>query len=208
MMEDPKWFPRLADVPTVGYTSHPDVDRQGLPGHDLTPQVDTFDFEAKPDRWLSWPTAEGSTSQSPASAWCSFDDSRHMSAADVLRRTYEALELPGTASDYHFALLRSYQTLWTRFRDQPPTLLDLEQLFLTDIALVESRSDILQPGGDDDKFWASVPAFHYLIQLYEREGYVEDALAIARRGAVLRQGDADVQRLELRVTSLRDETAS
>lgn len=162
-MEDTKWFRRLAEVPKVGYASQPDVDRRRLPGHDLRPQVDTFDFEGKPDRWLSWPTAEGSSSQSPVSAWCSFDDSRHMSAADVLRRTYEALELPGTASDYHFALLHSYQTLWTRCRDQAQVLLEFERLCLTDIALVESRPDILQMGGEDEKFWASVPAFRYLI---------------------------------------------
>jgi hypothetical protein len=207
LMEDSRWFARLAEVPKVGYTGHPGVHRRSLPGHDVRPEIGSFNFEGKPDRFLHWPTAGGGGSQSPASAWCTFDHSRHTGANEILRRTYEALELPGTASDYHFALLHSYQTLWTRFRQQPQTLLDFERLCLTDIALVESRPDILQIG-DDQEFWASVPAFYYLIQLYEREGYIEDALAIARRGAVLRQGDADVQRLEQRLASLREESAS
>lgn len=202
------WFSRLADVPKVGYPGHLSVDRQRLPGHDLQPRIDTFDFDGTPHRSLSWLTDDGSTSQSPASAWCSFDDPRHTTATDVLRRIYEALELPGTAADYHFALLHSYQILWSQFRQLAEILPELERLCLLDAALVESRPDILQVGGEDETFWARVPAFHYLIRLYELEGYVEDALAIARRGAALRQGDDDVQRLEQRISALQAENAS
>ncbi len=207
-MEDTNWFARLADVPKVGYRGHPNVDRRRLPGYDLQPQIDTFDFDGMRHRSLSWPTAEGSTSQSPASAWCSFDEPRHATAADVLRRIYEVLELPGTAADYHFALLQAYEILWSQFRQQPEILAELERLCLLDIALIESQAAILQMGGEDGTFWARVPAFHYLIRLYELEGYVEDALAIARRGAALRQGDDDVQRFEERAAALQGENAS
>lgn len=205
-MEDTKWFARLADVPKVGYRGYSNVDARRLPGHGTKPCVETFDFDGTLHRSLNWPTAEGSTSQSPASSWCSFDEPRHATAADVLRRIYEALELPGTAADYHFALLHSYEILWNRFREQPDLLLELEQLLLLDIALVESRPNILQMGGENETFWASVPAFYHLMRLYEREGYVEDALAIARRGAALRQGGDDLRRLEQRVAALSAES--
>ena len=207
-MEDVRWFSRLADVPSLGYRGHPNVDRRSLPGHDMKPQVDTFDFDGTRHRSLYWPTAEGSTSQSPASAWCSFDDPPQTTAAHVLRRIYEALELPATAADYHFALLNSYETLWKRFREQADLLPELEQLLLLDIALVESRPDILQIGGENETFWANVPAFYHLMRLYEREGYLDDALSIARRGVALRQGGDDVQRLEQRVAELRAESLS
>lgn len=207
-MEDTEWFAHLADVPKVGYPGHPTVDRRSLPGHDIKPQVDTCEIDGTPHRSISWPTAEGSTSQSPASAWCSSDDPQHTTVADVLRRIYEAVELPGTAADYHFALLHSYRILWSRFRQRAEILPELECLCLLDLALVESRPDILRMGGEDETFWASVPAFHYLIRLYEFEGYVEDALAIARRGSALRQGDDDVQRLEQRVAAIQSEKAS
>jgi hypothetical protein len=205
-MEDTKWFARLADVPSLGYRGHPNVDRRRLPGHDTRPRVDRFDFDGTLHSSLNWPTAEGSASQSPVSARCSFDDPRHATAVDVLRQIYEALELPGTAADYHFALLRSYEVLWSRFREQPDLLPELEQLLLLDIALVEARPDILQMGGENETFWAGVPAFHHLVRLYEREGYLEDALAIARRGAPLRQGGDDLRRLEQRVATLSAES--
>jgi hypothetical protein len=205
-MEDTKWFARLAEVPKVGYFGHPNVDPRRLPGHGTKPKVESFDFDGTLHRSLYWQTAEGSTSQSPASAWCSFDDPRHATAAGVLRRIYEALELPGTAADYHFALLHSYEILWNRFRERADLLPELEQLLLLDIALVESRPDILQIGGEDQTFWANVPAFYHLMRLYEREGYLEDALAIARRGAALRQGGDDLQRLEQRVVALSAES--
>ncbi len=205
MMDDTKWFTCLADVPQVGYRANPSVNRRALPGHDARPEVHTFEFDGREDRSLSWPTPDGSTSQSPASAWSSIGESRHTTSGEALRRIYEALELPGTATDYHFALLNAYGLLWSRSREDVQLLDELEQLLLLDVALVESRPDILQLGIEDDTFWAAVPAFYHLMSLYEREGYLVEALAIARRGAALRQGGEDVQRLEDLLAGLRAE---
>lgn len=204
-MDDTKWFSRLAEVPQVGYCSNPSVDRLALPGHDARPDVHSFDFNGELNQSLSWPTAEGSTSQSPASAWYSFGDSRHPTSAEVFRRVYEALELPGTATDYHFAILHAYGILWSRLREDVCVLEELERLLLLDVVLVESRPDILQLGGEDETFWAAVPAFYHLMTFYEREGYVADALGIARRAAALRQGGEDVERLEDSLAGLRAE---
>ena len=52
-----------------------------------------------------------------------------------------------------------------------------------------------------------VPTFDYLTRLYEREGLYEDALDIAKRGAALEQGEADVTRLEQLVRGLQEEDA-
>jgi hypothetical protein len=189
-MEDIRWFPRLAEVPNIGYIGHPGVDRRTLPRHDSEPRVNTFSFDGELDRSLSWPTENGETSQSPASAWSSL------------------AELPGTATDYHYALLRSYQVLWGLRRGQPEILADLERLCLLDIALAEARPVVARINGEGEGRWLSIPAFSYLVQLYERDGFLEDALGIAKRGAALGQGESEVGRLEERLASIRAETAS
>lgn len=206
-MQDTKWVPRLADVPQVGYSGHSSVDRRRLPGHDIRPEICTSDFDPTLGKWLMWPTAGGSTSASPARNWFAVDDRQRVGASIILRQIRETLELPGTAADYHFSLLAACQTLWRRFRHDAGTLLALEELCLLDIVLVEARQDIVNDGTSDDPEWLSIPVFDVLIQLYEREGYIQDALAIARRGANLGQDDDQVQRLEQCVAALRAERA-
>jgi hypothetical protein len=206
-MDDIHWFTRLADISQVGYSGQTSVDRRSIPGHDIRPEIRTSDFDPTLGQWLMWPTAGGSTSASPASGWFTADDRQHVSASIILRRIRETLELPGTAADYHFALLAACQILWRRFRHDADTLLALEELCLLDIALVEARQDIVNDGTADNPQWLSIPAFDVLTRLYEGEGYIQDALAIARLGAKLGQDDDQVQRLEESVAALGAERA-
>ena len=61
-----KWYPRLADVPKLGYEGSPGVDRTRLPGFDLKPRVERYEWDGKIRESLSWPMKNGSTSAAPA----------------------------------------------------------------------------------------------------------------------------------------------
>ncbi len=204
-MEDAVWFARLADLPGIGYEGHPAVDRQTLPQHDAKPEVQTFSYDGKPQRSLFWTTSTGASSQSPASAWASHSDPR-TATADALRRLYEALELPGRPTDYHFALLGGYELLWARRRKEPAVLPELERLCLLDIRLVEKFPGIILEMIPGQQFAARVPAFHYLVYLYSREGFLEEALAIAKLGDKLGQGDHDLREIGQRIADLEQES--
>src|SRR5690242_2972974 len=98
----PVWYRRLADVPGVRYPGSPGVDRRRLPGHNAVPTVSGYEFDGKRTETLSWSTTDGITSASPAQRHAIAD--QHVTTPAVLGRLREALELPGQASDYHFAL--------------------------------------------------------------------------------------------------------
>jgi hypothetical protein len=192
------WFPRLAAIPGVNYAGHPDIDRTKLPGHCAKPRIQTLSFGGETHVSAMWNLPDGgATSQSPAAGWSSTD--LRGSPAGFVRRVYEALELPGAASDYHFALLRAYEELWSMRRGEPEILAELERLCLLDIALVEARPEIIGYTGAAKGVASRVPAFEHLVFLYEGEGFLKDALDIARRAAACGQGTQDVERLEARI---------
>jgi hypothetical protein len=145
-----------------------------------------------------------STTQSPAASWAS-SGSPDASWPDVLRRLYESLELPGSASDYHFAILRTTEDLWNRRRQDPDVLPEVECLCLLDIKLVETLPGVGLSSAEDEPIILYIPAFGYLVRLYEREGFIEDALQIARRGTALGQKSDEEQRLETLLRELEAE---
>ena len=188
-----EWFPRLAAIAGVGYAGHPDIDRRKLPGQSAKPHVEVLSFGGEDHVSAMWSLPNGATtSQSPASAWAATEP--NCSSSDVVRRVYEAMELPGQAADYHFALLQAYGKLWSFRRHEPQILPDFEALCLLDIALIEARPEIIIDGPGDSAL--RVPAFEYLIRLYEGEGFFRDALDIARRAADCGQSSDDEERLE------------
>ncbi len=207
-MNDIHWYERLGNVPGVAYEGHPDVDRRKLPQHDAKPSMESFVFDGRTQRSLSWKTHEGSNSRSPAAGWAGGDDPRNTSAAQLLRRLYEAIELPGTISDYHFAMLGAYQELWSRRRREPEILPELEKILLLDIALVEAHPKSITFDTQGEKFVPRVPAFEYLVALYEREGFLHEALEIAKRAVKAGQGSSDEERLSERIAVLDAEDES
>jgi hypothetical protein len=203
-MGDIEWYDRLASVPGVGFEGHPDVDRRALPQYNVKPTVNTFEFDGKTHRSLSWKTRDGSTSQSPAAAWASSDlDS--LEGDQVIRRMYQAVELPGTVSDYHFAMLGTYQLLWARRNREPELLPELERIMLLDISLVEAQSASIAFEVQGETTMPSVPAFHHLVSLYEREGFFHEALDIAKRAVKAGQSSADEERLIEQIAQLEAE---
>lgn len=199
-------FAGLSKVPGVGYECPPGIDRRALPRVNARPRISTSRLEGKPRTYVSWDLPGGGcTSQSPTSDWAT-SGPEDAPWPDVVRRLHEALELPGSGSDYHFALLSTTDVLWGRCRQDPDVLPVLERLCLLDIKLLEARPEIARVEREDDEsFGLHVPAFGYLIRLYEQEGMIEDALRIARRGTALGQRPADVERLEARLRDLEAE---
>jgi hypothetical protein len=197
----------MAAVPGVGYGGQPQIDPKRLPGYGARPRVrKSSDGEDLAGVYVTWELPGGeTTSLSPVASHTSFGE--RQAWADVLRQVYEALELPGTPSDYHFALLRAYELLWKQRRESPEVLPHIERLCLLDIALVENRPETVRHSDGPTPFTARVPAFSYLTTLYEREGFLNEALTIARRAADLGQGDEDFRRLAERVRDLRSEDA-
>ena len=58
---------------------------------------------------------------------------------------------------------------------------------------------------DENESACRVPAFEYLIRLYEREGFLAEALDIARRAVACGQGEKDFDRLTKRSQELNSE---
>ncbi len=149
----------------------PAIDRSRLPGADRRPEVQRYRFDGKISESLMW----GNTSQSPASARASFETK---DPSLIIRRCYEALELPGTASDYHFVVMSGSGSLWSMRRSDPVLYDEIEKLALIDLQIIEQGWND-DPECDFRRF--SQPSFGTLIDLYRGEGYLEDAAAITER---------------------------
>jgi hypothetical protein len=201
-------YNRLAEIQALGYETPPGIDRRTLPKHNLRPRISTYSFDGKKSTYVSWDIGNGvSTSQSPASDWA-ISGTPDAPWPDVLRRLFEALELPGSASDYHHAIWRTADGLWDRRRQDPDILPEVERLCLLDLKLMELLPEIARVSPDHIPHMVHVPATRHLIRLYEREGFIVEALEIARRGVVLGQEPAEAQRLEARLQDLEAEDAA
>lgn len=195
------WFRRLADVPGVAYTGDPQVKRSTLPGYGTVPTLNVYTFEGKRLESLAWPTANGQTSQSPASAHAGLISTMPPDAPSeaLLQRLHEALELPGITSDYHFAIQGCAEALWKRRHQDPGLFAEFERLFWLDIRLVEARPETITYEREGRVAYTGVTAFHRLVDLYSHEGFLYEALEVAERGACLNQATA--------VTELRERLA-
>ncbi len=201
-MSDTVWSPGLARLPGVTYSPPPGV---SLPRSQraATPRVSRYEFDGEIHGSLSWDTRGGSTSASPAARHFSDPPGRDAPAHTILQQLHAGLSLPGTPSDYHFAIQRALDALWSRRRDDPEAVAALEGLCLLDIEIVEAYPDAFRT---EHGFYA-LTAPRLLIQLYEGAGDLEAALATARRVAPLLNGTADVEGLQARLARLHEEDA-
>ncbi len=204
---DIRWFKSLADVSGVSYVTPHGIDRAALPGHDAVPEVFEYGFEGVERRGLWWSTPDGGkTSASPAQQRA-YEDQEEATARDKVRRLREALELPGTVSDYHFAVQQAAETAYKERREDPPALVEeAERLWWLDIELIEAHPRTLEysPG----EFYR-VAAYERLARLYEGEGYLHEALEIAERGLGVGQEHLSpaVERLRANLAELEAEEA-
>ncbi|WP_202434122.1 MULTISPECIES: hypothetical protein [unclassified Streptomyces] len=187
----------MAAVPGLAFAGSPGVVREAVPG-----------WADRPDESYGspmWPTAEGSTSATPASRHVPFD----VGGADLIARVWEALELPGSAMDYHFVLQSAVERLWGARRAEPEALAALEVFALLDLDLMEAAPHAVsfKTAATAVKF-VQVSSVPRLIALLEREGAFGEALAVARRLVRFGQGENVVVRLEEKARALVTEAAA
>jgi hypothetical protein len=123
----------------------------------------------------------------------------------VLRRVYETLELPGEPSDYHFALMGAYEAVWACRREAAGLLDEVEKLCSLDIRLIDARPDIVTNERGGKVSFLRVPAFGRLIFMYEREGFLREALEIAELASRFDQEEQRLAELRVRVARLEAE---
>jgi len=170
-----------------------------------------FAFDGKRRESLSWPTGEGETSASPAKRHgFLMSNDRDESTQSRLTRMYEALELPGEAPDYHFIIQTCIEALWKRQRqEQEPSLLaHIEHLCWLDIRLVEAQPDAIAYDHQGTRSYFHVLAFEYLIRLYEREGFLHEALEVAQCATRFSPDLTSAEQLRQRLDRIEAEDAS
>lgn len=198
-----RWFRRFAEVPGITYTSSPLVDCSRLPGWNAVPKTTVHTSEGRRHEQLLWPSPEGETTASPARRWQTSDRSGEADAQTALRQLLETLELPGEIEDYHFALQGCIERLWKARRAEAWVWSELERLYRLDLQLVEAHP---APFAIDGPFVA-IRAFATLVRLYEQEGYLHEALEVARRAVQLGQDNVPMDALQKRIAQLEDEDA-
>jgi hypothetical protein len=176
--DDTSWFPRFADIPGVSWTTPPGIDRRQIRGHDLVPETSDWDTDR-----VYWPSMDrgeedSSTTATPAQQYVGGDWSGSKTVDAVVRSMAEALELPGTPSDYHFIIAGAQERLWKLRQTEPAALNEVEGLCWLDIELVRARPEIIAPYNEDE------PTLHMavldvLYRLYLREGYLAEAEQVA-----------------------------
>ena len=190
------WYPRIGDITGVTWECAAEIDPRRLRGHGVQPEIGSL---ADGHRYLTWPSG---TSQSPASRHASHSLKK---SSAIVRRTLEALELPGEPLDYHFAIQHCTEALWKRRRDEPENLAVTERLAWLDIQLMEVRPQWAAIGDDDDGF-SHIRAFSLLMGMYLREGFLREALEVAERARPFGQCGGDAEQLQRWLTAVEGES--
>ena len=199
-----QWFHRLADVPNVHYPGSPGVERSRLPGYNATATLHRFTFDGKQHESLTWKTREGETSACPASQWQTTPRPGETPAQTALRQLRERVELPGELSSYHFAIQQAIQELWRLRTQESWALEEMEKLCWLDIRLI-TRS--LKEFQHEDGNLLTIYAVDRLLTLFEREGYLHEALELAEFAVKLGAGEGLAEKLRERVALLDAEAA-
>lgn len=210
------WFKRLGDVPGIEYESPVPIDRGSLPRHDATPrQTRVSLFDGREFDELHWDAEKKGeyedfvTGRSPAQdhAWAA--DRDEIDSEALRTRLWESLELPGEPSDYHFAMQSAAALLWRRKVAEPDVLRWCEYLFRLDIRLIESCPDAIRNRyAEDDESQApyyQATAFNSLTSMYEREGYLAEALDVATVAARFGQEQSRIDEVRERLEAVRAE---
>lgn len=203
-----KWFRRLGEIPCVRYDTPQDIDRLHLPDHNLVPELHEFEFDGRRHESLSWRTREGSTSASPAHGWETEPRPGESPAQTALRQLFETFELPGVASDYHFAIARCNEALWKYRREETWVIEQIESLCWLDIRLLDACPEAISFEREGEIQYANVEAFYRLINLYENDGYLKEALEVARCAVRFNQAQNYFESLQERVAQLEAEDAN
>lgn len=199
-----RWFKRLAEVPGVSYAGSPQIQRAKLPGYNSVPRQVTVCLGKDKHATLFWPRQGGKTGSSPAWHHANINPPATWQTAQYLRRLQEVLELPGEPRDYHFGIQGCIEVLWQRRQGDPALYQQIEELCWLDIRLIEAQPEAVADERDGEKFFYHVLAFGRLLRLYELEGFLNEALDVAKRAAHFQQ-PLGTERLLERVARIQAE---
>ena len=199
---DGHWYRRFAEIPGVGYEGDLRL-RERLAARNITPEVTRDVFGGREAVSLMWPSRAGTTSASPVHQ-LTFGTTAEESSENLRERILSALELPGELSDYHFAIQGAAEALWKKRREEPQHIAFAEWLYWWDVRLIEAHPHVVQIRPGEPEYFG-VHAFDRIVGLYEREGFLHEALAAAERFARFRPQLDTVSELRERVERLREE---
>lgn len=201
-MMDETWFPRFAEIPGIEYEPPAGLDFSHLPGRGQVPEVSYYDFDGKKRKSIMWKYGDISSGASPAHDWKTAPRQGESEATTLLRQIYETLELPGTLSDYHFALQNTHEGLNKFIGKELWIPAEIEKLCLLNVRLLEKHPETISYENDEGVHYARVTAFNRLINLYKNEGYLREALEIAKISTRFDYGNDVVEELEERIKLL------
>lgn len=201
-MNDENWFPRFAEIPDIKYEPPADLDFSYLPGRGKVPEISYYDFDGKKHKSIMWKYGDVSSGASPSHDWKTAPRPGESEATTLLRQLYETLELPGKLTDYHFALQRTHDELNKFIGKESWIPAEIEKLCWLNIRLLEKHPETVSYENDDGIHYARVTAFNRLISLYENEGYLRDALEVAKIATCFDFGNDVVEELEKRIKLL------
>ncbi len=204
-MNDEAWFPRFAEIPGIKYEPPKSLDFSYLPDRGKVPEVSYYNFDGKRHKSMMWNYGATSSSASPAKEWKTTPRAGENEAKTLLRQLYETLELPGTLSDYHFALQNTHDELNNYSGQESWVLSEIEKLCRLNIQLFEKHPETITYETDEGIRYFGVTAFHRLISIYENEGYLREALEVARIAARFNYGKEAIEELEGRIKLLESE---
>jgi hypothetical protein len=216
-----EWFRRMGDIPELNYEAPVRIDRAALPGYDKDPQVHRVELGGRVRESLSWgwvpvnPEALGEgesesalrDARAPVREHVRVDEEEPPSPTEqLLQRLWEGLELPGRGLDYHWAIQAVCGQLRSRMCEEPSVLPHVESLACLDVRLVIAYPQAVThelPDGKD--IYSGVSAFATLIEMYSTEGFLNEALEVARLGQRFDQQEAQMTALEARLETIRGE---
>lgn len=205
-MNDGRWFPRFAEIPGIKYEAPPNLDFSALSGRGSVPEIEYYNIDGKRHVSLKWKSGDLTTSASPAHEWKTLPRGGESPAATLLRQVYETLELPGILSDYHFAIQHAHEALRRYVGKEIWVPAYIEKLCLLDVQLLDKYPEtIVFESIKNEIHYARASAFTRLIDLYEKEGYLREALQIAKIAERLEQGSGIVEELEARINLMETE---
>ena len=115
----------------------------------------------------------------------------------------EAVELPGVISDYHFAIQQAIEELWRHRAQEPWVLEEVETLCWLDIRLITRSVREFQR---DNGSLLVIYALNRLLTLFERVGYIREALDLAEFAITLGADEGVAGQLRERVAILSQES--
>lgn len=199
----PEWYARFGDVPGVLYETPPGIDRSRIPGASSRPKLyKSYDGSSS----LTWGEDDEWTSASPAQER-SFDDTSRYSNERLGKHLAEVLELPGEASDYHFAIQNTVEEFWRRRKNDAKSFEEIERLGRLDIELIQAKPEAVTSVVDGERTYYQVLTFQRLIYIYEREGAWREALDVAEIALRFDQQERKAEELRERVAALDAEGA-